>query len=89
MPNAAVTYGLPRMGARLPFDLALDGSGTLLIAWASESGLGAAWVGQGCSPTALVATGASDVLLATNAGGTAFAAWRDAQRVMAARSPQR
>lgn len=91
VPGAAVAGGSARMGARLPFDLALDGSGTLLLAWTSENCLVSVQRGpdQSWSPTSLVTTAANDVIVAMNAAGTAFAAWREGQAVMAARSPRR
>jgi len=97
-PIQAVPNATPA-GAPAP---ALDRNGTLLLLWPVEGGglVSAQRArGQSWSPTSRLTTssspvsgltiGGSDPLLAMNGDGTAFAAWRDGERVMAARSPRR
>jgi hypothetical protein len=92
VPNAAVVGGAPSQGAKLPFDLALDGNGTLLIAWVASSGLTAVQRAPGgdWSPTGLVAAVGQGPQLGMNAAGTAFMVWcGEGTKVMAARSSRR
>lgn len=91
LPGAAVVGGRPTRGATLPFALALDGQGVLLVAWTMADALVSAQrgPGQAWSRVTFVAPSASDPLLAMNESGTAFAAWREGSRVMAARSARR
>jgi hypothetical protein len=83
--------GYARLGYTRPFDLALDRSGTLLVAWHTDLGVvSAQWApGQTVSPTTTIADDGQDILLAMNADGVAFLAWRVGPTVMAARSTHR
>lgn len=87
VPNAVTTV----FGER-GFDVAIDASSRLVVAWEAPSSVKATHQapGQSWSPPVDLGTGGS-LLLAVNASGTGFAAWNDSGKrvMMAARLPAR
>lgn len=91
-PLQTVPNATTRLFGLYGFDVAIDASGRLLVAWVQDSLVKVAYQAPGQSWSSAVDLGRVDtvdpteVLVATNASGTAFATWSDGRRVLAARS---